>query len=731
MPTTETASSSAPASALRQLVALAVTAASVALAVAGLAAVPAVAAPSEERRWELITPPDRNERTAIFVFAATSTGDRVAYATNGSLPGAESGSAKAPNLAERNADGWSSAPVDFPYVVPSGAFRFVLPVAANAGMSYWAWQSGLPLLPGAPSDPALGLYSSGVGGPPTLLAGGLDLKPAGGSGDARTIAFDTSTALLPADVRTSGRQAYEHGPAGLRLVGVDGAGAPLSPCGATVGVDRPTDFDRDYQPNAVSRDGRRIFVSSPDADGCGTSRRVYLRENGATTTEISASRCTRADCNGPRPVFFMGATPSGATAYLATDQQLTDDDLDGSRDLYRYDVASGALSRISAGPPGAAAAVVPTHVLPSDDGSRVYFLAGGALAPGAGGAGSKIYVADGHGLRLVAPLAADDPWTTPSPTREGAEIVQTTSGGQRLLFTSTAQLTADDLDASRDVYLYDAEEAALTRVSGSGGGGNGAFDADYRQAPFGEQDAILQRPRRSIADDGRRVFFATAESLVAADANTTRDVYEWEAGDLRLVTSGALGAGSVEYRTASADGRSVFFVTDESLVAADDDLGDVDLYVAREGGGFAEREGGGTDPCAPRPCGEPPIERVERAAPASVRFGQARAARLRVLPVSDRARRRAAGGGQLTLRVRTDAPGRVTARALTSAGRRTRVVARAHADARRAGTLRLRLRLSRPARRLLRDAGALSLRVVVRQRPDRSAVVRLTLEAPR
>jgi len=714
--------------------ALVVASVSLAVAVAGLVAGPAAAAFSGERRWELITPPTRNEVTPTFVYGMTSTGDRVMYATKGSLPGAEAGSTQAPNLAERNADGWRSVPVDFPYSVPEGVFNLLIPVA-TADMSYWVWWSKISLLPGMPGAPNWGLYSSEIGGGPTLLARGLDLGFAGASADARTIAFDTSTALLPADVRTSGRQAYEHRPDGLRLVGVDSAGAALSPCGATVGADMEAS-EVDYQPNPISRDGRRIFVSSPDTTSCGVPKRVYLRENGVTTTEISASRCTRADCNAPKPVSFMGATPSGSIAYLATAQQLTDDDVDGGQDLYRYEVASGALTRVSVGPPGAVAGVVPTNVFTSDDGSRVYFVASGALAPGAGGSSSKIYVADDRGLRLVTPLATGDPWATTIPLAfslgEGDRL-QTTADGRWLLFASSRQLTADDLDATRDVYLYDAEQDELTRVSGVEGVGNGAFDADYTQGALSWPPPLPHYPRRSITDDGQRVFFTTAEALIAADANATPDVYEWAAGELRLVTSGAPGAGSVEYRTASPDGRSVFFVTDESLVAADDDLGDVDLYVAREGGGFPDPVRPAPAACSAGRCAEPPIERLGRPVPASVRFGLARKRVLRILSPSDRARRRMAVTGRLTLSVRTALPGHVSARALAALeGSRARVVAHARRNARHAGIVRLRLRLSGPARRRLDSEKALPLRIVVRHlRSGRQVVVRLNIEPPR
>jgi hypothetical protein len=695
--------------------------------------------PPQGRTWELVTPPDPHGRPARSVLGITTTGDRVLYATSGSLPGAPAGSSFAPNLAVRKPHGWESTPLGFAFSVPTAGAP-PRPAAADEDMSHMIWWSTFPLVPGAPSFPSTGIYS-GTSGTPTLLGdGGSGFQFYAASTDLRTLVFQTQTALLPADVRTSGRQVYELGPAGLRLAGVDNAGFPLSACGAIVGADENTS-GVDFQPNASSRDGRRIFLSSPDSASCGGTRRVYMRENGATTTEISASRCTRADCNTPRTVSFMGATPSGSTAYLSTEQQLTDDDVDGSRDLYRYDVASGVLTRVTVAPPGVPAGVVPTSVFTSDDGSRVYFVATGALVPGAPAAGRKIYVADDRGIRYVAPLADTDRWATSLQlggvgSSAGIEGVQLTGDGSRLLFASVLQITADDTDASKDVYLYDWNDDTVTRVSAAAGNGNGGFDADFMEsqvlfAPAVPAAPLGGHPRRSLTDDGRRVFFTTAEALVDADENTTPDVYEWSEGDLRLVTSGAPGSDGVLYRWASADGSTVFFATNESLVPADDDGGDADLYAAREAGGFPP-----TDPaptaCSGGGCAEQPFERLHRPVPATVGFGLRRRDALQALPISSRARRRAAISGQLRLRVRVRAPGRVVARALSRIAGRTRIVARSEAAAGRAGAVLLRLRLSSLGRRQLSRTGTLRLRIVLRrQRPDRAAVVRLTLEAPR
>jgi hypothetical protein len=699
-----------------------------AVAVLALTAATADAAvPAHGRVWELVTPPNPGGSMFGSVYATVATGDRLGYTTISALPGAQASSWTTLSLASRGPSGWTSAPNMPPYSV--GALTFIppTPVAADEDLSTWVWGSRFPFVPGGPADPNTGLYSSGVGVTPMLLAdaGPTEVVVPGASADARRIVFQTQSALLPGDVRTSGRQVYELTDAGLRLAGVDSGGVPLSTCGAVTEIGR-------FAPNAVSRDGRRIFITSPDASCGASTRRVYLREDGATTTEISASHCTRAGCNAPAEVKFMGATPSGSVAFVATSQQLTDDDVDTGEDLYRYDVAAGTLSRVSVGPPGVVASVAGV-AFPSDDGSRVYFAANGRLVPGKGVAGApNLYLSDDQGIRFVATLSTSDVAASGAFTVPARQEVQLTPDGARLLFKTTLALTSDDTDLRSDVYLYDADDGKLVRVSGIGSRGNSSLDADIAQSPppaFLPTPAIAGHTPRSLSDDGRHVFFRTVEALTPDDVNGTTDVYEWFDGDLGLVTSGA-PSGSVRYDAASADGSSVFFTTDESLTPDDDDQGDPDLYVAREGGGF---------PAAPPPAGcvgdgcvPPPYARLSRPVPESVDFAEDSPRGFGILRVSTAARRRMAASGWLTLRVASARPGRIVARARARVGGRTRIVAAGAVSAGRAGTVRLRLRLSPAARRRLDGGHALVVRVVVRgSKPDRVSRALLRLEPPR
>jgi hypothetical protein len=84
---------------------------------------------------------------------------------------------------------------------------------------------------------------------------------------------------------------------------------------------------------------------------------------------------------------------------------------------------------------------------------------------------------------------------------------------------------------------------------------------------------------------GDRVFFQTAEKLVASDTDSNIDVYERAGATTTLVSVGPTGGNAAldaEFDGLSSDGTKVFFHTEESLVAADTDV-NADIYQRSAG----------------------------------------------------------------------------------------------------------------------------------------------------
>lgn len=108
-----------------------------------------------------------------------------------------------------------------------------------------------------------------------------------------------------------------------------------------------------------------------------------------------------------------------------------------------------------------------------------------------------------------------------------------TSDGRRLLFQSSARVTAFDNRGHAQIYLA-VGDAAPTCIS-CGIVGEQATAA----ASLGQQELmpVIAHPR-NISDDGRWIFFQSGDPLVAEDRNGVQDVYQWHDGRISLVSSG-------------------------------------------------------------------------------------------------------------------------------------------------------------------------------------------------
>jgi hypothetical protein len=461
-----------------------------------------------------------------------------------------------------------------------------------------------------------------AGGPFTSLADlsydsfGLQLGDVfieGGTPDTSHVVFAShDTSLTPAAAGiTGGRALSEWADGQIRLVSVDDGGSPTSACGAMLGAggweggDSPGVFHPPFNPlqgNAVSRDGSRIFFSSPDWDGspdfanCATTiPQLYLRSNGSTTIELSKPVAGVSDPDGPQPVVFEGAAANGSRAYFVTSEWLTPDVTTHDPELYEYDVASGTVTRVSRGDSGDADGDV-LWALISDDGSTAYFAARGALAPGATSADSShanLYRYAGGTTTFIAQVSSEDGREGGTNNGPAGDISwYTTPDGEHLLFSSTQNLTAYDAGGTQELYRYDASARSLICVSCRPDGGPAAGPAEFTALPSKAQPFDYQPI--PMTDDGRSVFFDSPDPLTPKATNgTDNNVFEWRDGELRLISDGVDAyrsavssfSGSM-FLTATHDGHDVFFVSHDRLAPSDDDrLGDI--YDARVSGGFA------------------------------------------------------------------------------------------------------------------------------------------------
>jgi len=614
--------------------------------------------------------------------AIEASGDAFAYFTLGPLPGAPTGATLAlANLARRAAGGWSTSSLPIPYPEAEDFLVLSGPAALSPDLSEGIWSGNLP--PAAPEAPQeRGLFRGTDAGQFSQLVAPVESDAfKGASTDLQHVLFTAESHLLPGDVaRTEGSSVYEIDGSSVRLVDVGDDGSLLSACGSTVPPESP-----------ISRDGRRVFFMTQPS--CAGPRRAYMREDALTTTLISASQCTLPDCGPEADASVVGATPSGSSAFVVTEQRLTDDDVDGTADLYRYDAADGRLTLLSAMAGTDLTVTAEPSARISDDGSTALFW---AKDPSVGD-GSHIYLATSGGTRLIAPSAG--------------ELAQLSTDGRYALFTTKAQLGDGDTDGSADVYRFDAGTETLRRISAGPAGGNGSPNATIATDFFSEGRS---HPYRAMSDDGD-VFFGTAERLVTEDRNEVADVYEWRDGSLALVSAGSGDRPSL-YLGATPDGSSAFFRTTLTLLPLDRDGGELDIYVARVGGGFREAPPRAT--CKDESCLPPLNGRAERPLPRSAVAG---VPAIRVKRPSAKARRRFVRTGRIVMLAEVPSAKRLVARAYARIGGRGRVVASVNLKAVPGGAVRLAMPLSRGARRALAAGRFLRLRVLLRLSRPRMA----------
>jgi hypothetical protein len=452
-------------------------------------------------------------------------------------------------------------------------------------------------------------------------AGALELEYAGGSSDLGHLVFEATapltrtTPLAPrAPVVTGGEHdVYEWSAGSLRLVNVLPGNATAAP-GAVLGSSTLLAAAGTNEPapdhsSAVSSDGSKVFWTNL------TTGKLYVREDAEETREIAhAGRCRRSELPSER-VCFLTASADG-TKVLLSDGTLYDTTVEPI--TKSFDLTKGHH-----GFEGIAGA--------SSDLSRIYFVDNQVINPVRGPLETSAqtgqpnlyeYEAGAGAVRFIATLTTYDDHHSNNGNQElgtwaaspSDRMAQVTPDGRFLAFDSIAPLTGYDsaiagaacepepgTKACGEVFEYDAAARSLHCVSCNPTGLPPAGPSTLSLL----QPVVSRYPQPHNLTPTGRVFFDSFDALTASDhAPGVENVYEYEpegqgsctrAGGCTYLLSSGRGTFDASFLTADELGKNVFFTTRQQLVPEDhDEL--VDLYDAREGGGFP------TPPESPAPC---------------------------------------------------------------------------------------------------------------------------------
>lgn len=642
---------------------------------------PAFAFPA--RGFELVSALDTNGLRVLPALAAP-TGGRFAYWEGlVSLPGAENGGSLSNFVATRRPDGsWAQSFVGVPARFGTGDNSS--PVYDEADLGEAAWSTQNPIA----AEDQNGADDVFLADPGNARISWLSRDPLSAEGVPQTdpapcetpvyvgsaghrVLFECNRALLPADLAPETVPSlYQWDDGALTLVGVRpgtevgfATGSRLGSLNNLVsGTGKELIYANAVTADTVSRDGTRVVFES----GAGkTSQHLYVRLNGESTVEASASEGVDPAVSEPQNVDFQGADENDESVFFTSGSALTPDSdapgttidpltgAGGSADLYRYSVpadgdpAHGRLLDLTPAPGGAGIRQV---LAVSADGRRVYFLARAALTadaspaedcfevepataefPAIGGLPGpcNLYLAElgapsetGVTLRLVTqgtiPVAGYDLRKLPNPDEKAREVAAAPDGSV-LAFRSP-----DDLVPGRrtggypQVFAFDAGRGELSCVSCPGDGSPATAPADLTPTNVGGSittEIQTSGPHVRNVSEGGTVFFQTATSLVPGDANGKLDVYAWREGQVGLIS--AADAGASYFADASADGSTVFIDSNSKLVAGVP-AGVFRIYAARVGAAVASV--GASAPCGAGDCREAVAAQASDRSAASAAF---------------------------------------------------------------------------------------------------------------
>ncbi|MGA2319550.1 MAG: hypothetical protein ABSG95_02250 [Solirubrobacteraceae bacterium] len=635
----------------------------------------------ECRAYELVSPVLKNEEEvasevnaaqgqSLLPFQASTEGARAAYSTVGGLPNSRSGGHFGQYLAESATLGstWKTLPLNpesrfsniyFGDDGPTGSFEHFSP-----NLSCGVEQTELPqpkqsgeetpqLAPGeTPQERIENLYMwEAATGSYTLVSNVrpdnvAEVTPAdaylvdGASADCRHILFQSEYRFLGAPEGSL----YEWSEGELHVASLLGHDEPAEGVLAVDAGETRSNL------NAMSSDGKKAFFTAKAEKGSideGAEKEVFVRLNGASTVEASASKTAHKDTGA----LFQAASADGSQVFFTANYGLTEASSKGTAekcessgaepgigcDLYDYDVNTGGLTDISADTRDEQGANVRGVVGISQDGSVVYFSTSGQLLEGQGNTEAEneattgttrsgapktsteanVYAYHEGTLSYVASIAQSEAGGLSKESAEQVdaisssaehgmdyEIARVSSEGNYLLFATRKQVTSydneDEATKTRalESYEYSLSSGTVSCVSCNREAGRPTStlkeEGEAAFSPLASYVFTIDGYLPHGLSDTGRVFFDRSEPLLKEATNNTVNVYEWQppgiagceaaTGCVQLLDSGKDSAATY-FADATPDGENVYLTTDARAAPEDQD-GLRDLYDVRVNGGI-------------------------------------------------------------------------------------------------------------------------------------------------
>jgi hypothetical protein len=562
---------------------------------------------ADHRAWEQVSPTNKHgaaieaisrEGAAI---QAAAEGEAIAWSATAPVTEETQGNRRPEPeqvISRRGESEWTSQDISTPHNQGEGIntgeqveYRLFSPDLSLAIVQPQVPSEPLESPPLSPETTEKDIYERGQSGEFKALVSAAEdtagshyggkLEFQGASPELGHVVFESQVPLLSGQSE-GGLYEFSQGQ-GLKLIStLPGTGTPAP---------EPSLGDQDLNARgAVSADGAKVFWTQGSEDEgplymsdtqSGQTIQLDAAQGPGTSDPTSAEREA-----GLAEVHFQAASGDGSRVFftdtwpLTSDSTLEPDEEKGGEgriaDLYEYNTDSGVLSDLTVDRrAGESAEVLGTIPGISSDGSYVYFVANGVLAPGASpgdcpgsqevtpapGAACNLYVSGPdpenpaqRQTRLIARLSYEDAgdWAQRHSAGNKAGVLgdltaRVSANGRYLAFMSNQQLTGyDNADQNpaaagardQEVFLYDAAEGRLSCAScdPSGQAPRGVYDTERSGEGLG---LLVDRPEtwagewlsgsipgftfvgleqanyqsRYLSDQGR-LFFDSADALV-------------------------------------------------------------------------------------------------------------------------------------------------------------------------------------------------------------------------
>ncbi len=333
----------------------------------------------------------------------------------------------------------------------------------------------------------------------------------------------------------------------------------------------------DSDQSSISDDGRFVVFTSVATNFAGfpgKSTQIYRRDRANHTTSLVSSSQTGAFGNDASSTGHI----SGDGRYAFFVSQATDlvvgPDLNGTgEDIYRKDLASGAIERVSLTETGvqpATKSVTSYQIGSSDNGQLVAFTSPAALVSADTNGFEDVYIRDiAAGTTELISVEADG-----DNANDDSYGPAVSGDGQRIAFTSEATGLDDTEDVQpsdpSQIYLRDRSTGLTDLISELGEVGDGdSGDAD-------------------ISQDGKKIaYWSGAENLISGgSAGSAIDVYvaDISSGGNVRVTDPIFGAPDLNAKSyspsLSGDGSVISFSSDaDNLIEGDPNGSTYDCFA--------------------------------------------------------------------------------------------------------------------------------------------------------